>query len=141
MELFIKGAEAVSLFSRLNIHMKKNLPVRSSEMGLLIYVCKNAEPVTSVMAADFFKVKKPMVAAMVAVLVKKGYLEKIPSADDRRSYILRPTETATALVEEAYREYFRVMELLSQRMGGDFETMIGLLERANEILLEERNNG
>lgn len=134
----MKGAEAVSLFCRLNINIKRDLPVRSSEMGLLILVVKSESPVTSIMAADFFKVSKPMIAAMVASLVKKGYLEKTPSENDKRSYILRPTKKAALLVEEAYQEYFRVMELLRAKMGSDFKKLIPLLEQANEILLEEK---
>ena len=134
----MKGAEAVSLFCRLNINIKRDLPVRSSEMGLLILVVKSESPVTSIMAADFFKVSKPMIAAMVASLVKKGYLEKTPSENDKRSYILRPTKKAALLVEEAYQEYFRVMELLRAKMGSDFKKLIPLLEQANEILLDEK---
>jgi DNA-binding MarR family transcriptional regulator len=137
-ESIMKGAEAVSLFCRLNINIKRDLPVRSSEMGLLILVVKSESPVTSIMAADFFKVSKPMIAAMVASLVKKGYLEKTPSENDKRSYILRPTKKAALLVEEAYQEYFRVMELLRAKMGSDFKKLIPLLEQANEILLEEK---
>lgn len=137
----IMGAEAVSLFCRLHVNTKKDLPVRSSEMGLLILVAKSETPVTSVLAADFFKVSKPMVAAMVASLRKKGYLEKAPLAGDKRSYRLCATEKAAALVEEAYQAYFCVMELLKTKMGGNFEKMIALLEQANQILLEEKQNG
>lgn len=136
----IKGAEAVSLFCRLNINTKRDLPVRSSEMGLLILIVKSQAPVTSIMAADFFKVSKPMIATMVAALFKKGYLKKMPSADDKRSYILRATDKAVLLVEEAYQEYFRVMELLSAKMGKDYETLVELLDQANRALLEAKEN-
>lgn len=137
----IAGAEAVSLFCRLNINTKKKLPVRSSEMGLLIYVCKSDVPVTSVMAADFFKVKKPMIAAMVSSLTSKEYLEKAPSATDKRSFTLLPTGKAKTLVDETYSEYLSTMELLKTKLGGKYETLITLLDRANAILLEERDNG
>lgn len=140
-EKLIKGAEAVSLFCRLNLNTKKNLPVRSSEMGLLIYVCKSDAPVTSVMAADFFKVKKPMIAGMVATLANKGYLEKRPSNEDKRSFMLVPTEKAKSLVEDTYLEYLSTMNLLAAKLGKEYETLITLLDRANQILLEERNNG
>jgi DNA-binding MarR family transcriptional regulator len=138
LDAYIKGAEAVSLFCRLNINRKHDMPVRSSEMGLLIYVCKNETPVTSVIAAEFFKVKKPMIAAMVSSLVQKGYLEKCLSGTDKRSFTLQPTEQAKKLVDETYMEYLKTMELLHQRLGGDYETLIDLLEKANTILLEER---
>ncbi|WP_099221982.1 MarR family winged helix-turn-helix transcriptional regulator [Listeria costaricensis] len=135
------GAEAVSLFCRLNINTKKNLPVRSGEMGLLIYICKTEVAVTSVMAADFFKVKKPLIAAQVASLSKAGYLEKVPSQTDKRSFILRPTSKAKTLVEETFTEYLSTMSHLATKLGNDFETLIILLDKANKILLEERENG
>ena len=138
---FIVGAEAVSLFCRLNINTKKNLPVRSSEMGLLIFVCKSEEPVTSVMAADFFKVRKPMIASMVASLMKNGFLEKRPSRSDKRSFELVPTEQAALLVEQTYSEYLKTMELLKSGLGSDYETLIALIHRSNTILLEARTNG
>lgn len=137
----MKGAEAVSLFCRLNINMKKDLPIRSSEMGLLILAVKNEIPVTPVMAADFFKVKKPMITAMVNKLTSQGYVKKTPSTQDRRSFTLYPTLKGTKLVEETYCEYFKTMELLKSRLGGEYDTLIALLNRANLILLEGKENG
>lgn len=141
MNDLIAGAEAISLFCRLNINTKRQLPIRSSEMGLLMYVCKSDVPVTSVMAAYFFKVKKPMIAAMVSSLISKGYLEKAPSETDKRSFTLVATSKANALVEETYSEYLKAMELLKTKLGGKYETLITLLARANSIILEERDNG
>ena len=139
---FIKGAEAVSMFCRLNINIKKNLPIRSSEMGLLILICKNDIPVTPVMASDFFKVKKPMITTMVSALLKHGYIEKIPSPDDKRSFSLKPTEKTRQLVDDTYSEYMKTMELLRHKLGAiDFGKLVILLEKSNSILLEEKKNG
>lgn len=138
----IKGAETVAMFCRININTKKDLPIRSSEMGLLILLCKSDKPVTPVMAADFFKVKKPMITPMVSNLLKHGYIEKIPSLEDKRSFSLKPTEKARILVDDTYTEYMKTMELLSRKLGArDFDKLITLLEKANLILLEEKNNG
>ena len=138
----IKGAETVSMFCRLNINIKKDLPIRSSEMGLLILIYKSDKPVTPVMAADFFKVKKPMITTMVSNLLKHGYIEKIPSLDDKRSFSLNPTEKARQLVDDTYSEYMKTMELLRHKLGSiDFGKLIILLKKANSILLEEKNNG
>jgi len=138
----IKGAETVAMFCRININTKKDLPIRSSEMGLLILLCKSDKPVTPVLAADFFKVKKPMITPMVSSLLKHGYIEKIPSLEDKRSFSLKPTEKARHLVDDTYSEYMKTMELLSQKLGTrDFDKLITLLEKANSILLEEKNNG
>lgn len=141
-DALMKGAEAVSLFCRLNINTKKALPIRASEMGLLILAVKNESPVTPVMAADFFKVKKPMVTAMVNQLVGHGYLTKTPSMADKRSFTLTPTEEGSALVEQTYRAYFKTMELLQSGLGAEeYELLVGLIEKANVILLEDKENG
>ncbi len=141
-EELIKGAETVSMFCRLNINIKKDLPVRSSEMGLLILICKSEKSVTPVMAADFFKVKKPMITTMVSSLFRHGYIEKALSPEDKRSFFLNPTEKAKQLVDDTYTEYIKTMELLWQKLGAkDFDNLIVLLEKANTVLLEEKNNG
>ncbi|WP_418666213.1 MarR family winged helix-turn-helix transcriptional regulator [Allofournierella sp.] len=134
------GAEVVSLFCRLYINTKKELPIRSSHMGLLIFTVKSQTPVTPIEAAKFFKVKKPMITAMVTSLEKNGYLEKQPSPTDGRSYRLLPTPKSITLVEETYNEYFRTMDTLYHGMGEkDYQQMIALLARANDILEQGRD--
>jgi len=142
----IESAEVIGLFIRLNIHSKRNLPVRSSEMGLLIFVVenvvKNGASVTPAMAAEFFKVKKPMITAIVSSLTKQGYIIKIPSKEDKRSYTLTPTEKAIEIVEHAFFEYCKTLKSLRLRLGGDdFYTLIALIGKANAILLKEKENG
>lgn len=141
MQLF-ESAEAISLFCRLNIHVKKTLPIRSSEMGLLIYLTQKAGVPSPMAAANFFKVTKAMITNMVTSLHKKGYLEKQTSANDKRSVILLPTAKAEKLVAETYDEYFETLMMLQQKMGiTDFNQLIRLLQQANEILLEVKENG
>lgn len=142
INLLDQAAEAVSMFCRLNMHSKKDLPVRSSEMGLLILVHKSDQPVTPVFAAEFFKVKKPMITAMVASLEKLGYIEKKPSSKDKRSFSLCLTAQGGDLVDKTYSEYTKTMDLLKDKLGDkDFGDLVNLLKRANAVLLEEKNNG
>jgi DNA-binding MarR family transcriptional regulator len=142
MDIYLKSAEAISLFCRINLHTRRELPVRASEMGLLIFLVQKAKDPTPLEVARFFRVSKPMVTAMVRPLESKGYLEKIPSPVDRRSFALRPTPKAIGMVEETYREYIEKMESLRSAMGSEeFDRFIGLIERANSILLEERGDG
>lgn len=135
----IEGAEIVALFCRLNVNRKIALPIRSSEMGLLILVVKTPTPITPVSAADFFKVKKPMITTMVNALVKRGYLEKIPSVTDKRSFTLKATAKAVTLVDETYVEYLKTMSLLQQELGKNFQPFLALLDQANQILLTEKD--
>lgn len=137
--LLVQGADIISLFCRLTIHAKKELPLRSSEIGLLIYTVKETEPVTPLKAADYFKVSKPMIATMVKRLVAAGYLEKKPSTEDKRSYILQPTAAATQLTETVYDEYFKDMQLLLNSLGTEkFKELLALLEEANAALLQNK---
>jgi DNA-binding MarR family transcriptional regulator len=142
MDDFLRSAEAVSLFCRINVNTRRGLPVRAGEMGLLILLVRSAQPPTPLEVARFFRISKPMVTAMVRSLESKGYVEKARSTVDHRSFSLLPTEKAKIMVEETYREYLEKMEALREGMGGaDFERFIGLIERANAILLQEEKNG
>lgn len=138
----IQAAEQISLFCRLNINTKRELPIRSSEMGMLIYLSKTDGDRTPMGVARFFNVSKAMATNMVTSLYKKGYIEKTPSPCDGRSLLLNPTEKAKKLVENTYDEYFKTMVVLKEKMGSeDFSAFLSLLIKANNILLEEKNNG
>lgn len=139
MNKLTKGAEVISLFCRININTRKDLPVRSSEMGMLIYLVKSEEPVTPLKIADFFKVSKPMVTSMIRSLSKKGYITKIPSNVDKRSFALKPTEKAIDLVGRTYQEYYKNLKKLLEGMGEpDYEKLVELIGKANLILLEDQ---
>ncbi|WP_394922590.1 MarR family winged helix-turn-helix transcriptional regulator [uncultured Robinsoniella sp.] len=142
MDDFILAAEQISLFCRLNINSKKELPIRASEMGMLIYLCKTDGDKTPMGVANFFKVTKAMATNMVSSLSKKGYLEKQPAQEDRRSILLVPTPLAKQLVNSTYEEYYKTMKLLQDKMGAEqFSILTASLQKANQILLEEKENG
>ncbi|WP_139905168.1 MarR family winged helix-turn-helix transcriptional regulator [Clostridium thermarum] len=138
-EKIIRAAEEIAMFCRLQMYTKKGLPIKSSEMGVLIYVQKQNEGVTPLMISNFFQIAKPSVTAMVNELVRKGYLVKIPSPTDRRSYVLSITDKGIGLVTSTHEEYFKSIALLEKKMGTkDFRTFIDLMEKANTILSKER---
>lgn len=138
-DILASGAETVSLFCRLYMNTKRDLPVRSSHMGLLILTVTSKDPVTPLSAAHFFQVKKPMITAMVQSLEKGGYLVRQPSSADKRSYSLVPTEKTVRLVNETYGEYLKAMNDLYQGMGEKkYRELVNLLAAANEVLLKGR---
>ena len=142
MNQYLRGAETISLFCRAHMNMKRVLPIRPSEMGLIIFLVRNKEPSTPLDASRFFNISKPMVTSMIRVLENKEYLTKNPSAVDGRSFTLCPTKKAELLVEETFQEYVKSIELLWSKLGSsDYEKLIGLLEKANRILLEGNANG
>ena len=140
MNTFMSAAEQIALFCRLNLNVKKDIPIRSSEMGLLIYLVKSEQEPTPLAAARYFKVSKGMITNMVTSLAKKGYITKEKSTSDRRSCLLIATARAEELVNQTYDENYKVMNALQEGLGReDFEQLTQLLERANTILLEEKN--
>ena len=142
MNELMKASEQVALFCRLNMNIKKDIPIRSSEMGLLIYLVKTNEENTPMEAARYFKVSKGMITNMVTALVKKGYIIKEKSEKDKRSCILIPTDKSIDLVNRTYEENFKVMSTLQERLGmKEFDQFINIMENVNNILLEERHKG
>lgn len=103
---------------------------------------KSDEPINYIKIAEFFKVTKPNVTAMVNAMLKKEYIVKEQFKLDKRSFILIPTQKAIDLVEETYNEYFKTMQTLYNKMGSnDYCKLIELLEKANSILVEDKENG
>lgn len=142
MQEYVKGAEAVSLFCRIHMNAKRDLPIRASEMGMLILIAQSLEAQSPVQIAEFFKITKPMVTTMVNSLVKKGYVSKSPSPMDRRSFTLQATQQGNRLVQEAISEYLKTMETLRNRMGAkQYNQLIELIRLSNSILLEENQDG
>jgi DNA-binding MarR family transcriptional regulator len=135
----INSADTVALFCRLQMNSKRNIPIRPSEMGVLIFTEKERVPVTPLMISNFFRITKPTVTTMLNSLIKKGYLVKTPSATDGRSYTVAPTEMGKDLVESTFNEYSKTMELLKNGMGSSqFNLFMELMEKANNILSEEK---
>lgn len=142
MDDVIRASELISLFCRLNTNTKRELPIRSSEMRMLIYLVKTDEEKTPIGVARFFRFTKSMATNMVTSLSSNGYIERKRSEADKRSFLLIPTDKAIQLVENTYDEYFKMMSVLEKKMGKEkFHNLLALLETANIILLEEKNNG
>ncbi len=135
----VLAAEEIAMFCRLQMQVRKGLPIRSSEMGVLIFVQKQIEPVTPLMISNFFQIAKPSVTSMITELVNNDYLTKEPSSTDKRSYTVSLTAKGQELVATTHDEYFRSIELIKEKMGTeDFNTFLKLIQSANEILREAR---
>lgn len=130
----IKGADVIGMFCRLHMNTKRNLPIRPSEMGVLIFTQKQSTAVTPLMISQFFKITKPSVTALVTSLVKDGYLTKELSDVDKRSYALRITEKGNELVDSTFVEYYKSIEILKDNMGEEkFAKFIELVQLAGSI--------
>lgn len=139
---YTHDTDVVFLFCRLNMNTKKELPIRASEMGLLILASTSKQPVSPAGAAQYFNISKPMVTVMVRTLVREGYVEKEPSPGDGRSYLLVPTQKGRALVAETFDAYHATIALLKNNMEqGEYRAFLSLLKKANNILLEDKRHG
>lgn len=135
VDAFVKANALLSKFSRNYMDLKSGLPVRPSEMGVLNIITETPGPHTPLMLAEMLGVSKSMIAAHLAALIKKGYITKQASKDDKRSYYVIITEEGRALVSHAKCETKRQLSGMLERMGQErFEHLIALIEEANNYL-------
>jgi DNA-binding MarR family transcriptional regulator len=133
----IQSMDTIGMFCRLRVNMKPNIPIRPSEMGVLIFAQKQNTEVTPRMISQFLRISKPSVTSLVNSLVNQGYLSKKPSKVDQRSYVLTMTKSGNQLVESTFEEYYKSIALLKENMGEhEFRTFIELMQKANSILEE-----
>jgi DNA-binding MarR family transcriptional regulator len=131
----MRFADTIGMFCRLNMKVKRDLPIRASEMGVLIFISKQENNVTPLKISQFFKISKPSVTSMINTLLRQSYLEKLVSIEDHRSYTLQITQKGLKLVSLTEVEYYKSIEIMMDKMGDlDFNHFIDLLIKANEIL-------
>lgn len=140
MEHYFEANAEFSKFSRTYLELKKSLPVRPSEMGVLNIVAQTPGPHTAVEVAALLGVSKPMIAAHVSSLEEKGYLVKQRAPDDGRKLHLLLTDEGRALVEYARKEGDKLFEQLVQSMGRSaFDDLVKLVTEANLVLEAKRS--
>lgn len=140
MDKYFEANAALSLFCKNYMELKKGLPIRPSEMGVLNIITGRPGPHTPVMVAQMLGVSKPMITALLISLEEKGYITKEPSKDDKRAYYILPTEKALALVESAKQEMDGHFSRMIDGMGQDnFEALVRLAQMANNVM--EANRG
>ena len=139
MDQYFFANAVLSVFCKNYMGLKKGLPIRPSEMGVLNIISETAGPHTPVMLAEMLKVSKPMITAHITSLENKGYITKSPSPQDKRAYYILPTEKAQALVQKAKADLTHKLDWLIDGLGqDDFNALVALAEKANKII--ERNN-
>lgn len=135
MDRYFKANAVLSVFCKKYMELKRGLPIRPSEMGVLNIITGTEGPHTPVMLAEMLSVSKPMITAHIVSLSKKGYITKSPSEQDKRAYYILPTEKAMDLVERGKEELNMQLERLRNGMGQEeFDTLVRLAGIANDIL-------
>lgn len=135
MDKYINANIVFSKFSRDYMGLKKDLPIRPSEMGVLNIVTQRDGDFTPLILAEMIGVSKPMIAAHLQTLLKKGYVYKEASLNDRRSFYVRPTEKGKALSVEFEVRQTKYLKTIESRLGeAEFSELIRLLGETQNIL-------
>ena len=135
MDKYFAANAVLSLFGKSYAELKKNLPIRPSEMGVLNIITGTPGPHTPMMLAEVLKVSKPMITAHLTSLTNKGYITKQPSPEDKRAYYILPTEKAKALVKDAKEDLYWYLEQLENGLGEErFDLLVKLAGEATNIL-------
>lgn len=72
MDRFLNANIILSKFCVSFAKLKKDLPIRPSEMGVLNIIVQRDGLFTPLMIAELLEVSKPMITAHISVLEKKG---------------------------------------------------------------------
>ena len=135
MDKYFTANAVLSLFSKSYMELKKDLPIRPSEMGVLNIISETAGPHTPAILAEALRVSKPMITAHLTSLMSKGYITKQPSSEDKRVYYILPSEKARVLVEQAKEDLYQHLEQLADGLGKErFELLVKLAGEAADIL-------
>lgn len=135
MEKYLKANIVFSKFSRTYMTLKKDLPIRPSEMGVLNIITKRDGLYTPISIAELLEVTKPMVTNHISVLEKKGYITKKYLENDKRSFYVIPTDKAKKLVLETELKLNRKLINLEEKLGLErFDELIKTLEDAKTYL-------
>lgn len=142
MDKYLNANIVFSKFSRDYIALKKDLPIRPSEMGVLNIITKREGMFTPLMIAELLGVSKPMIAAHISALEKKGYISRDHSPSDKRSFYVIPTDKARELVDKTGEKLGQCLKTVESGMGTDrFDLLVELAAEMQSILAEENNQG
>lgn len=135
MDRFIEANAVFSIFCSSYTALKKELPIRPSEMGVLNIIVLRDGRFTPLMLAELLEVSKPMVTAHITVLERKGYIQKEYSQEDRRSFFVRPTDKARELVKTTAEKMERFLRQLEESLGSEqFDHLVKTVAETNTIL-------
>lgn len=144
MDKFLNANIILSKFSMDYMELKKDLPIRPSEMAVVNIITKRDGKFTPVMIAELLGVSKPMVTSHIVVLEKKGYVEKEYLAEDRRSFYILPTKKAKELSDNTDAKFSVYLKNLEKDLGEEnFDMLINLIDKTSQILrnCKSVNNG
>lgn len=130
MDKYMNANIVLSKFCRNYMELKREIPIRPSEMAVLNIITQRGGRYTPLMIAKLLGVSKSMIATHIQVLQKKGYIDKKPSVEDKRSFYVLPTDKATQLTDTFNAKQTEYLKEIEEEIGADeFNQLILLLDR------------
>ena len=137
MDKYMTANAVFSKFSRTYMDLKKDLPIRPSEMAVLNIITLRGGRYTPLMLAEILGVSKSMIAIHLRVLSQKGYIYKEFSPNDKRSFYVLPTEEAIALTADFKIKQSAHLKTIESAIGAEkFEELIQLMDQTLPTLEE-----
>ncbi len=138
MDEYANANRAFSKFSIGYMSLKKDLPIRPSEMGVLNIVEHHKEDLTPLALAEMMGVSKPMITAHIQALTEKGYIYKEISGGDKRSFFVRSTEKGKELAKNFEARCTEYLKKIEMKLGkAEFRVFIQMLENAQSVFDEK----
>lgn len=139
MDKYMSANIIFSKFSRNYMELKKELPIRPSEMAVLNIITQRGGKYTPLMIAELLGVSKPMITAHIQVLLQKGYIFKEASTDDKRSFYVLPTEKAIELTDSYKIKQADYLKTIEESLGeDDFNELVRMLDKTLPIFEKMR---
>lgn len=135
MDKYLESNIVFSMFCKNYTELKRNFPIRPSEMGMLNIITLREGKFTPLKLAELLEVTKPMITAHIISLEKNGYIFKEYSNEDKRSFYIMPTDKGRELVESTAKEMNHYLHIIEDSLGAKkFQELLEQLSDMNKIL-------
>lgn len=135
-QILQKLDRALKIFRRSGVYSRIDTTLSDADIMVLFCVafCDMNQKVMVTDISKRLKVTLPAVTHKVNELVKKNYIEKVPSEKDLRVIYIRLTQEGKSYVESIRDDYYRPIEILVNHLGeDDTKTFLRLLDKVSEI--------
>lgn len=116
---------------------QKGNQISAQEIDFLFRAAFAKDVMTPGQLAIAMGVSKTIVSRLIEQLEKKAFISKEKAENDKRSYVIRVTDSGKEEIDRMYYYYMNPLYELKDRMSkSHFEQLFELIEEANDILSE-----
>ena len=114
---------------------QKGNQISAQEIDFLFRAAFAKEVMTPGQLATAMGVSKTIVSRLIEQLEKKAFISKEKDENDKRSYVIRVTDSGKEEIDRMYYYYMNPLYELKEKMSESrFEQLFELIEEANDIL-------